>query len=116
MLRGLLLFLGFAQELMYILARAPGGQMQGARAEGDVGAYRRGAGNADPGPPSAACGGTAAGPDARPPPRPEGLRPAGSRDDISRSATPYTADILLARVRAQPAGRQQNVKVFLRQP
>src|SRR5213593_2692779 len=55
--------------------------MQGARAEGDVGAYRRGAGNDDPGPPSAACGGTAAGPDARPPPRP------------ARAAAPRPADV-----------------------
>src|SRR5947209_1935921 len=68
---------GLSRNKRYTLARAPGGQMQGARAEGDVGAYRRGACNADPGPPFAACGGTAAGPDARPPPRPSGLRPPG---------------------------------------
>src|SRR3989442_15072412 len=61
--------------------------MQGARAEGDVGAHRRGAGNDDPGPPSAACGGTAAGPDARPPPRPvraAAPRPVGLSDIVAR--------------------------------
>ena len=48
---------GLSRNKRYTLARAPGGQMQGARAEGDVGAYRRGACNDA---------------NARPPPRPEG--------------------------------------------
>src|SRR5881409_2220352 len=82
MLRALLLFLGFAQELMYILARAPGRQMQGARAEGDVGAYRRGACNA-----AGAC----------PPPRPEGLRPAGP-EMMPFGRRHVTTDTFLARV------------------
>src|SRR2546428_12448679 len=55
--------------------------MKAPGAKGVGGAYRGGGGNDAPGPPSAACGGTAAGPDARPPPRP------------ARAAAPRPADV-----------------------
>jgi hypothetical protein len=65
--------------------------MLGDRAEGDVGAHRRGAGNDDPGPPASVA-----------------LAPA----------TDMPHQILLA-IRAStggPGGQQQNVKLLLREP